>query len=115
MLTIIHCDACKKSGMFDFELKFHLESHLCEKCHHHTMDAWTYYFCNIACMMDWLQKNEIADKGIPCRDCRDLSGNPTGFRWGFESNGTCDTCKGSMRVKGHKLQEWETRATSEAS
>jgi hypothetical protein len=101
--------------MFDFELKFYLESHLCEKCSHHTTEVWTYYFCNTACLMNWLQKNEIADKGFPCLDCRNLDGTPTGFVSGFESNGTCRTCNGAKRVKGHRLQAWETRTTSEAS
>lgn len=115
MLRTIHCDACNKSGMFDIHFKFMLESRLCEKCHHHSGTDWDYYFCNIACLMNWLKNNEIADKGFPCRDCCDMKGVSTGFRYGFESNGTCDTCKGTMRVQSHKLQEWETRVTSEAS
>lgn len=113
MLSIIRCDHCDKSGMFDFELKFHIESHLCEKCSHHTMTAWDYYFCNITCLMKWLKDNQIEEKGLHCRDCRDMNGQSTGFRWGFESNGTCDTCKGSKRVKTHKLQEWETRKVTQ--
>lgn len=109
MFTIIHCDNCKKSGMFDLEFKFNLESHSCEKCHHHTMESWTYYFCDIVCLMDWLYQYEIKEKGFPCRDCRDMNGIPTGWRSGFESNGKCSTCNGTMRIKGHRLQEWETR------
>lgn len=113
MLTIIHCDQCRKSGMFDIEFKFNLESHLCEKCHHHEMEYWTFHFCNTNCLMTWLRENEIEEKGLHCRDCKDLKGKPTGFRWGFESNGICTTCNGTKRVKNHRLQEWEHRLTSE--
>ena len=109
MITLIHCNECNKTGMFDIQFKFVLESHSCEKCSHHKFDEWSYYFCNIPCLMSWLEKNEIEEKGFPCKDCRDRDGISTGWRWGFESNGVCDTCNGEKRVKGHRKQEWEYR------
>lgn len=112
MMCLIRCDDCHKSGIFDFKLDFILESDLCAKCHHHTSREWNYHFCNIACLLSWLRKNEIEEKGIPCRDCCDLNGIPTGHLSGFQSNGTCTTCDGAKRVKGHRLQEWERRITS---
>jgi hypothetical protein len=108
-MWIVHCDGCNKSGMFDISFKFILESHLCEKCRHHTAEEWDYNFCNIACLMDWLRKNKIEEEGFPCRACHNMEGKPTGFAWGFEANGVCKTCNGDKRVKGHRLQEWEHR------
>ena len=107
MLWLIHCDQCNKSGMFDIEFNFILESHSCEKCSHHTSEKWNYHFCNTDCLCKWLRENEIEEKGLHCKACRNCDGKPTGWRWGFEENGVCESCKGTKRVKSHKKQQWE--------
>lgn len=107
MFRTIHCDQCNKSGMFDLTVKFTLESHLCEKCSNHTSEDWQYYFCNTDCLVLWLKEEDIEKEGFPCKDCRDRDGVPTGWRWGFEINGICNTCDGKKRVKTHRKQQWE--------
>jgi hypothetical protein len=93
--------------MFDIAVKFILEIHSCEKCSNHKSEEWQYYFCNTDCLMRWLREKEIEKEGFPCKDCRNREGASTGWQWGFEVNGTCKTCDGKKRVKGHRKQQWE--------
>ena len=94
MMQLVRCAQCNKTGLFELQLKFNYWRVACEHCHDSKEYDWLYHFCNISCMFTWLEQNEIASKGFPCRDC-----HGTGFAYGFESNGTCKICEGNKRIK----------------
>lgn len=98
MIKLIHCDNCDKTQL-GVTIKFTQEISRCDQHHIHTKD-WNFYFCNINCMMTWLNNNDIAVKGFPCRDCRS-----TGFAYGFKQNGVCLTCNGKTRVFDTKMPQ----------
>lgn len=92
MLMIVRCTHCSEEGQFDVHLTFMYHVENCDKGHLHTSE-WTFNFCDLDCMSEWLEANYIKTKGIPCQSCHE-----TGWAFGFEQNGLCDVCKGIKRV-----------------
>lgn len=92
MMMIIPCTQCHCEGQFDLHLTFTYRWSTCNLSHGHS-NEWTFYFCNIKCMTDWLELLDIKNKGIPCQSCHN-----TGWLFGFEQNGVCDVCDGTLRV-----------------
>ena len=56
-------------------------------------EVLNFRFCSIKCLCDWMKKNKVKTKGIPCSYC-----GGTGFGLGIESNGVCKTCNGNKSV-----------------
>jgi hypothetical protein len=102
MIQTITCTNCG-SGSIGIQFTFDYEMRYCGECHHSNFDKWSYWFCGLECFFDWLKKNEVEEKGLPCRSCcrcgGDGEGGPTGFSGGFESNGICQVCDGTKRLK----------------
>jgi hypothetical protein len=98
MINIITCTQCHKSGLFDLEVSFTYDVQNCDSCQHIYTQKWKYWFCNLACLASWWGGNDIDVCGFPCRACLDQGGEPSGFAFGFESNGACDVCHGLKRV-----------------
>lgn len=46
------------------------------------------------CQQEWATSVNLVSDGFPCQSCRE-----TGWAFGFESNGVCDTCNGFRKVK----------------
>ena len=99
MIEVLKCTNCEKSERLPVILTVMYEVNECDKCHYHRESAWKYYFCNLTCQMDWLVSLNIRVGGVPCRMCVDTKDVPTGFAFGYESNGVCKTCNGNKRVK----------------
>ncbi len=105
MIRIIHCTQCDKEGLFELCIEYEFTIDCCKTCHHRRSEKWSYWFCNHACMFQWLRDNKIEEKGFHCRWCLDWSmDKPTSTGWagGFESNGTCTLCNGTKRAKSDK-------------
>lgn len=94
MLELVRCANCSRSGTFKINLVVTYESKNCECCHRLERKTWDYHFCNLSCQMEWIEQKEIVTKGLECQNCRS-----TGFAFGYESNGICQTCDGIRRVK----------------
>ena len=97
MLQVIHCNWCGKEGWHQVEFTFQHMAESCKECHHIRTQEWKFWFCDQECFFNWAKHQEIAEKGIPCQDCHE-----TGWAFGFEQNGKCDTCNGEKRVKKRK-------------
>jgi len=97
-MQIIGCTNCKKTGAFKIQLIVVYDENQCECCNNFTQGKWTYYFCDTECEKQWSVSNEINTKGFKCLNCLDITGKPTGFAFGYESNGVCETCNGTKRV-----------------
>jgi len=91
MFTVIHCSQCDSEGMFKLSLKVDIEVKSCPSCRHINVKNWTFYFCDMVCMLKWLKKNKYK---ISCQDCRE-----TGYESGFKENGICKTCLGKKMVE----------------
>lgn len=98
MMHVITCENCG-SHSINIEFSFDYSDIQCKECHHSRYEKWKYWFCGLKCFFTWAQKNEVEEKGLPCRSCLGNNGEPTGWAHGFESNGVCDICDGSKRVK----------------
>lgn len=88
------CDNCGKWTGLSVTFVFEYSSKGCDKCHQWKYEKWQFYFCDLKCFFEWLEKNKVKERGVPCRDCR-----WTGYKGGFESNGTCPTCNGEKAIK----------------
>lgn len=93
MLQIIQCTCCGKEGWLKAEFKYAYKADSCKECHKIATSEWSFHFCDQDCFFKWIKNREIEEKGIPCQDCRE-----TGWAFGFESNGACDTCNGKKRL-----------------
>lgn len=94
MMELVRCTNCNKSGHFKITLTAEYDYRSCGNCHNHSTSEWRYYFCNMKCQQEWMNSVNLVDDGFPCRSCRE-----TGWAFGFESNGVCDTCNGFRKVK----------------
>lgn len=94
MIRIIQCNWCGKEGWHRVEFTYTYKGDVCKECHHNKSSNWKFWFCDQECFFRWLENQEIEEKGIICQDC-----HGTGFAFGFENNGTCETCNGTKRVK----------------
>src|SRR5688572_19311258 len=98
MFSPVYCTYCNKTGVFDLEMVYTYKVYGCDHCHRDTRLTWKYWFCDLKCQTAWWQSLEIAERGLPCQGCM-VAGFPTGFESGFETNRTCRTCNGALRVK----------------
>ncbi len=94
MMIVIRCTHCDKETSLHVEFKVTYQTEDCKACHNHKRHSWTFHFCDHDCFSIWYRTNEVADRGVPCRSCRD-----TGYAHGFKENGVCGDCKGNKRVK----------------
>lgn len=100
MMLIIGCDNCNMSDNgLHMKLEFRHVNKFCKTCNHDETTIWNYYFCNSACMFNWLSHHDVEQKGVPCRGCRNIQSEPTGFLFGFKENGVCTSCNGVKSVK----------------
>lgn len=89
---IVSCTQCKKEGQFDVELTFTYGVANCSE-HQLHMSEWSFSFCDVHCMLNWLDINDVKNQGFPCQSC-----HGSGWFAGFEQNGPCDVCNGTKRV-----------------
>ena len=115
MIQTIQCSYCGLDGTFAIRLSFEESRYHCNSCHNSKKDTWDDWFCDLNCLFNWLKVNKIEEEGYPCRDCLETGEydpkkindpanhlgcyHPTGWAFGFQSNGVCQTCNGTMRVK----------------
>lgn len=93
------CDNCDKrtDEIVKFVFRYRVKTD-CSKCHSSVVHECTGYFCDLNCFFDWVKKNEIDTKGLGCYDCHE-----TGWQSGVKSNGACDVCGGSGRIKKPRM------------
>lgn len=94
MLIAIRCTNCGKTGGLPIKFSATVSDNRCKHCRHSEQKTWNYHFCNVSCHTDWLIGCDVSADGVECLDCRG-----TGFAFGFESNGVCDTCNGTKKIK----------------
>ena len=100
MMTIITCTGCGKDGGLPVELELEYKVSNCGHCGQTDRKTWKYWFCTVECMIKWIEKNDVAKVGVPCKDCFSYDvGGPTGYFCGFKQNGICKTCRGKKVVK----------------
>jgi hypothetical protein len=100
MLSVIHCDNCGMSGIFEFNLGFIFSEKSCSECHNYKSESWNYYFCNLKCFFNWIKEKKIETEGFECKACQNQENVSTGWWLGFKEWGTCLVCRGTKRVKG---------------
>lgn len=101
MMMPVLCSNCNdQPNGITIDLEFRLDSKSCPSCHHLDVKSWKYWFCDRICMVAWLKKYDVENKGFPCKDCTNFGQEePTGFAFGFKENGTCESCHGNKSVK----------------
>ena len=109
MIQTVECANCKtysfpaNSPTHQINLEFTSAMKSCECCNHNSVNKWQYSFCDLKCFSQWLNENDVLEKGFPCRACLSCMNDdeePTGWAYGIESNGTCKICDGTKRIKG---------------
>lgn len=106
MMTVVTCRGCGKAGEFDVKVTFTTGRKGCGSCGHQKQNEWTFHFCILNCMIEWMTRNQVAERGFPCGDCVDYrTGESSGYAHGFEENGRCATCKGEKTVRGRLVAE----------
>lgn len=101
MLTILKCSYCQGEANLDLHLTFTYQKPFCNHCNDFKIKQWHYYFCSIACLLNFLnvaKSQGINNFSLPCRSCLNGAGEPTGFNFGFEQNGICNICHGNKKV-----------------
>jgi hypothetical protein len=88
-MEILTCSNCNKEGILPFIFEFEYKRSYCTICLQSRNSDWRWYFCSLKCFLEWIEVNEVKEKGIPCRECR-----TTGYEGGYESNGECRICFG---------------------
>ena len=83
-----------ESGPLPVVLRFDYSMRSCTACNAHNHQHLLLSFCSIKCLQQYLEKNEIEEKGFLCKSCKS-----TGFAFGYETNGPCEVCKGQKRIK----------------
>ena len=102
MFQVIQCTCCGKEGWHEIEFSFEHKYDKCQKCHHTNSSHLKFWFCDQECFFKWVKDREVEEKGVPCQDCHE-----TGWYAGFESNGECNACKGTKRIKKRvDISEW---------
>jgi RecJ-like exonuclease len=89
MMTIIGCSQCGKQEHLPIEFEFTARVVCCNHCHNARDSYIIFHFCDLVCFTAWY-KGVLESGGINCWECRG-----TGYSSGFESNGTCELCKGA--------------------
>lgn len=93
MNHLIPCDFCHANGNFPIRLNFTPERKHCPSCRNCKDTSWTYFFCNLKCFTEWMEKHKVIGDGFPCKSCQG-----TGYAFGFYENGLCPFCDGSTKV-----------------
>lgn len=96
MMTIITCEECGSSHI-GVHLEVTVKIEKCKSCGNFTVKKWSFYLCSVECTQRWMSK--YPPSSVPCRDCRNMQGESTGYFAGFKENGTCPTCNGEKVVK----------------
>lgn len=120
MYHIVHCSNCNKEGIFDVNLNITQWRDQCGCCHDlKTICEYKHSFCDVGCMMDWIETNHVQDMGMPCFACVSCLDEfsqevkSTGWCAAHESNGPCNVCKGEKRLNRSLHTERETRYPSD--
>lgn len=93
-VSLIRCSFCGGTGSFPLLLRYSSREFSCVHCRTIKERSSDSYFCNLECMFNWIKEVKVEERGLPCRRC-----NGTGFNWGFEQNGVCEECKGTLGIK----------------
>lgn len=69
MLRVVCCDNCGSIEHNKVSVKYYHLMSSCDKCGRFEIREFTTHFCSVNCMMDWMDRHNVREKGLPCTAC----------------------------------------------